>query len=63
MENNVNIKLFHWNHKCADGCCDSYGVDVFVDGNKIGSVNDETEAIKLIVETLGFQCNVEVEHE
>ena len=37
----MEITLEDYHHTCADGCCDTYGYEVFVDGKKIGSFQDE----------------------
>lgn len=33
----MKIELEAYDHTCADGCCYTYGYDVFIDGEKIGS--------------------------
>lgn len=37
----MKIELEEYDHTCADGCCYTYGYDVFVDGKKIGCTNGE----------------------
>jgi hypothetical protein len=32
----MNITLEYYDRTCADECCDTYGYDVFVDGERIG---------------------------
>ena len=39
----MKITLEYYNHTCADGCCDTYGYDVFVDGEKIGSIGEDAK--------------------
>ena len=46
----MKITLEDYHHTCADGCCDTYGYDLFVDGNKIGSF--ECEDVHRLIELL-----------
>ncbi len=32
----IEIRLEDWDHVCADGCCYSYGSDIFINDVKIG---------------------------
>ena len=48
----MKIELEAYDHTCADGCCTTYGYDVFVDGEKIGFTTgeDATELAELLNE-------------
>ena len=48
----MKIELEAYDHTCADGCCYTYGYDVFVDGEKIGSTigDDAYELAELLNE-------------
>jgi hypothetical protein len=49
----MEITLEDYHHTCDDGCCDIYGYDLFVDGNKIGSF--ECDDVHRLIELLnGF---------
>jgi hypothetical protein len=37
----MKITIEDYYHTCADGCCDTYGYNVFVDGKIIGSIVDD----------------------
>lgn len=52
----MKITLKDYQHTCSDGCCDTYGYDVFVDGTEIGSVEDDD--VRGLVELLNtwFSC-------
>jgi hypothetical protein len=39
----MKIELQPYNHTCADGCCDFYGYDVFLDGEKIGPIGEDAK--------------------
>jgi hypothetical protein len=41
----MKITLEYYNHTCADGCCDTYGYDVFLDGEKIGSIGEDAQEL------------------
>jgi hypothetical protein len=52
----MKITLEYYNHTCADGCCDTYGYDVFLDGEKIGSIGEDAQELaELLNET--FKTN------
>ena len=53
----MKITLEDYHHTCDDGCCDIYGYDLFVDGNKIGS--SECDDVHRLVELLNkfFKTN------
>ena len=45
----MKITLEYWDHTCADGCCYTTGYDVFVDGKKIGQIDDDAEALAMLL--------------
>ena len=51
----MKVTLEDYHHTCADGCCHTYGYDLFVDGNKIGSFEDED--VHRLVELLNVWFN------
>jgi hypothetical protein len=55
----IKIKINHWEHTCADGCCTTYGSDINVNGKQI-KLNDYTteNILKEVLTELGF--NVEI---
>jgi hypothetical protein len=36
------IVVKDWTHTCADGCCYDYGVDVFLNDEKLVETNDSS---------------------
>ena len=48
----MKIELEAYDRTCADGCCTTYGYDVFVDGKKIGSFDgyEATDLAELLNE-------------
>lgn len=54
------IEWEEWHHKCADGCCDRYGIEVWVDGRSIGSreFGDAGGAMEMLLEYLGHSAEV-----
>ena len=54
------VEWREWHNKCADGCCDEYGIEVFVDGRSIGSkqFGDTGDAIEMLMEHLGHSVEV-----
>jgi hypothetical protein len=51
----MKITIEDYHHTCADGCCHTYGYDLFVDGNKIGSFEDED--VHRLIELLNVWFN------
>ncbi len=51
----MRIELVDYEHTCDDGCCTTYGYDVYVNGEKIGSTNgyDALEVVELLNKTFG----------
>jgi|DEB0MinimDraft_10_1074344.scaffolds.fasta_scaffold73668_2 hypothetical protein len=41
----MKIELELYEHTCADGCCYTTGYDVFVDGEKIGSIDEDAQEL------------------
>lgn len=54
------VEWQEWHEQCADGCCDRYGIEVFVDGGSIGSkeFGDTGDAIEMLMEHLGHSVEV-----
>jgi hypothetical protein len=48
----MRIELVDYEHTCGDGCCTTYGYDVYVDGKKIGNTQgyDAQELAELLNE-------------
>lgn len=55
----MKIELEYYDDTCSDGCCYTYGYDVFVDGEKIGSTlgDDATELAELLNEHFELKDN------
>lgn len=51
----MRIELKAYDHTCSDGCCTTYGYDVFVDGKRIGRFDgyDAEELAGLLNEHFG----------
>ena len=43
------IRLDYWDYTCGDGCCYTTGYDVFVDGQKIGQIDEDAEALAMLL--------------
>ena len=42
----IEIKTKPWEHTCADGCCHTYGTDVYINGEKVSQGNfDDIQVI------------------
>ena len=43
----MKITLEEYEHTCHDGCCTTWGYDIFVDGHRIGHI--EGDDVNLLV--------------
>lgn len=58
----VKILLTDWHYKCGDGCCDIYGTEITVNGDKSDNQyagDDVEEALKFTLTKLGFDVEFE----
>lgn len=45
----MKVSLIDWNWTCGDGCCDEYGVDLYIDEEKVNSFSDQALALKWVL--------------
>ena len=45
----MRISLIDWDWECGDGCCQEWGTDLYIDGEKIESFPDETLALEWVL--------------
>jgi hypothetical protein len=59
----IIIELEEWDHECGDGCCYTYGVNIFVNGEKIEDEDGTNphQLVKAVLNKLGY-TNVKVEY-
>jgi hypothetical protein len=57
------IELEDWNHTCGDGCCYTYGVNIYVNGEQIEDEDGTSsyQLLKAVLTKLGY-TNVKVEY-
>jgi hypothetical protein len=60
---NLKIKTKSWNYTCGDGCCYTWGTDVFINGKKVSQGNSDNinTILKEVLEHLGYQINIDYE--
>jgi hypothetical protein len=60
---NLKIKTKSWNYTCGDGCCYTWGTDVFINGKKItqGKSDNINTILKEVLEYLGYQIKINYE--
>lgn len=55
----TDIHVNHWHWTCGDGCCDDYGVDIFVNGVEMETRYENLEQnIQEILEHLGYEVEI-----
>lgn len=54
------IEMKDWHHQCGDGCCDSYGTDIFLNGERLDEQNaeDSKNALIVVLEELGYKVDI-----
>lgn len=57
----LKVEFKEWSHTCADGCCHTWGMDVFINGEKIsdGDFNDSTTIVLDVLKHLGYEVELE----
>lgn len=57
------IELEEWDHKCSDGCCYTYGTNIYVNGEQIEDEDgtNSHQLLKAVLNKLGY-TNVRVEY-
>lgn len=57
----ISIELRDWDHTCGDGCCSTYGTDVILNGETIGTIEsyDLERGLSLILGKLGIEADIE----
>ena len=57
------IELESWDHTCGDGCCFTYGVNIFVNGEQIEDEDGSNphQLLKAVLNKLGY-TNIRVEY-
>jgi hypothetical protein len=57
------IELEEWDHTCGDGCCYTFGVDIFVNGEQIEDKDGSNphQLLTAVLNKLGYK-NVQVEY-
>jgi hypothetical protein len=63
IDEELLIELKEWDHTCGDGCCYTYGVDIFVNGEQIENEDgtNSHQLITAVLTKLGY-TNVRVEY-
>lgn len=56
----LKIEIEEWSHTCDDGCCYTYGTDVFINGKKVssGDYNSTEIILKEVLESLNFYVEI-----
>ena len=56
----LEIELKDWHHQCGDGCCDLYGTDIYLNGEKLEEqqADDSRNALKAVLEKLGYEVEI-----
>lgn len=65
MENKVKIKVKSWSHTCDDGCCYTWGTDIYVNGEKVsdGEYDSIEGIIKDVLKRFGVEVEIDLEIE
>ena len=63
LEDEVLIELEEWNHTCGDGCCSTYGTNIYINGEQIEDEDgmNPHQLLQAVLTKLGY-TNVKVEY-
>ena len=63
LEDEVLIELEDWDHRCGDGCCYTYGVNIYINGEQIEDEDGTNphQLLKAVLTKLGY-TKVKVEY-
>ena len=63
LEDEVLIELEEWDHTCGDGCCLTYGTNIYVNGEQLENEDGTSshQLLKAVLTKLGY-ANVRVEY-
>lgn len=61
----IKIEVKEWSHTCGDGCCDTYGTDVYVDGVQVNEfdVSEKEALLMAVLKHLGIEAEIVSEYE
>lgn len=56
-DKNLTIRFKDWHHQCGDGCCDLFGMHIWLNGEKLDESYAESSenALKAVLEKLGYK--------
>lgn len=62
QQRTLNIDLREWHYQCGDKCCDWYGTELLVNGEKVGNEyagQDTENTLRNLLDYLGFNFTIE----
>lgn len=55
----LDIAVHEWHHQCADGCCDSWGTEIAVNGVEVGTdLGNVDDALEAVLQHLGYVVRI-----
>lgn len=56
----IEIVLEDWSHDCGDGCCTTFGEDIYLNGKKLDEqqAEDSSKALTVVLEELGYNVTI-----
>jgi hypothetical protein len=52
----ITIKDYHYT--CGDGCCDEFGYDIFINDERISSVNIFEDVLEAVLKNFGINAEI-----
>jgi len=61
VSSSVVLKTNSWQHNCGDGCCHTYGTDVWINDIKVthGDFDSIQSILKEVLESLGYSVEID----
>ena len=65
MSKKLEIKLVDWDYTCGDGCCYSFGQDIYLNGKKLDEqhADNSVNALKSVLIELGYEVEINQDNE
>ena len=55
------VKTKSWSHTCGDGCCYTFGTDIYINEERVstGDFNDIDLILNDVLQKLGYEIEIE----
>ena len=61
MDSTIKIEIKEWNYRCGDGCCDTFGTSLIINGDECINSNaggDVYQALEFLLQKLNVKYEI-----